>query len=162
MPFTLSPRLKAFDYRGLHRYFVTICCDRRKRLLTTRPDVEMLLSQLRRTAIDEQFDVIAYCFMPDHVHLLVQGASDTSDLKEFLRIFKQRSGFSWTQATGRPLWQRGYFEHVLRGDEDTLNAARYVLANPVRAGLTTSPSDYPFLGSLTMKIKELIGSVQID
>jgi len=60
------------------------------------------------------------------------------------------------------LWQRSYFEHVLRDDEDPFQVARYILDNPVRAGLVQSPENYPFLGSLTMSVRDLLYSIQID
>ena len=59
------------------------------------------------------------------------------------------------------LWQRSYFERVLRDDEDVVGVARYLLNNPVRAGLAASPQEYRFIGSLTMEVKDLLGSVQI-
>ena len=161
VPFKLAARLKAFDYIGLHRYFLTICCDDRRHLFTAPQAVDSTLMQLRRVATDEQFAVLAYCFMPDHLHLLVAGTRADSSLPEFVRLFKQQSAFAWKQATGARLWQRGDFDRVLRADEDTPDGVRYVLANPVRAGLVQSPLDYPYLGSLTMDIAELIGSVQV-
>jgi hypothetical protein len=60
------------------------------------------------------------------------------------------------------LWQRSYFEHVMRDDEDTFQVARYILDNPVRAGIVRNPEDYPFLGSLTMNVRDLLYSIQID
>ena len=83
--------------------------------------------QLSRTADDQRFAVIAYCFMPDHVHLWVEGIHPAADFREFVRIFKQRSSFAWKQRNGTALWQRRYFEHVLRDDEDTIGVAKYIL-----------------------------------
>jgi REP-associated tyrosine transposase len=106
--------------------------------------------------------VIAYCFMPDHLHLLVEGTDPASTLTEFVRVFKQRSSFHWKRAYGSELWQRSYFERVLRNHESSIDAARYVLANPLRAGMVDSVEDYPFLGSLTMSVRELLYSVSKD
>ena len=115
---------------------------------------------MRHTSNAEGFAVIAYCFMPDHLHALVEGTTETADFREFVRIFKQRSSFHLKRATGIELWQRGYFERVLRAEEDTFAVATYLLGNPVRAGMVTSPADYPFLGSLTMSVRDLLESVQ--
>ena len=103
--------------------------------------------------------VIAYCFMPDHLHLLVEGLSEGADFRNFMRLFKQGSSYQWKQRYRRELWQRSYFDHVLRDDEDTIAVARYILGNPVRAGLVSSPEDYPFLGSMTMDLRDLLYSV---
>ena len=106
--------------------------------------------------------VIAYCFMPDHLHLLVEGTNPASTLTEFVRVFKQRSSFQWKRMFGSQLWQRSYFERVLRNHESSIDVARYVLANPLRAGMVDSVEDYPFLGSLTMSVRELLYSVSKD
>lgn len=91
--------------------------------------------------------VFAYCFMPDHLHLVVQIAGAGS-IVEFVKEFKQRTGFAFKRATGRSLWQKSYHDHVLRRDEDLLSACRYVFANPVRAGLADRANGFRFSGSL--------------
>jgi putative transposase len=156
------PRLRGFDYTGGHRYFLTLCTQRRLRVFITSKAVDLVLVQLLRSARDERIAVFAYCFMPDHLHLLVEGTDPASELTEFVRIFKQRSSFHWKSAFGSELWQRSYFEHVLRSHESSIDAARYVLANPLRAGMVSSVEDYPFLGSLTMSVRELLHSVSKD
>jgi putative transposase len=47
-----------------------------------------------------------------------------------------------------PLWQRGFFDHVLRGDESYAQRCDYVRANPVRAGLVNDPDAWPFAGEI--------------
>jgi len=116
-------------------------------------------AQLVHVADVERFFVIAYCFMPDHLHALVKGTDRASDFRRFVRLFKQRSAFHWKRRYGQILWQRSYFEHVLRDDEAMLGVARYILDNPVRAGLVNRPEQYPYLGSLTMTVPELLYSV---
>ena len=123
--------------------------------------VSLVVAHLSRTADDHGFSVIAYCLMPDHIHALIEGRHPAADFREFVRIFKQRSSFEWKRKWGKPLWQRSYFEHVLRDDEDTIGAAKCILENPVRAGLVERPEDYPYLGSLTVSVRELLYSVQI-
>jgi REP element-mobilizing transposase RayT len=49
--------------------------------------------QILRAGDDERFAVIAYCFMPDHLHLLVDARSDSSDCLRFIKRAKQFSGF---------------------------------------------------------------------
>ena len=52
--------------------------------------VHQVMMDLSRTAHDECFSVIAYCFMPDHLHLLAAGTHPAADFRQFMRIFKQR------------------------------------------------------------------------
>ena len=161
VPITLAPRLESFDYLGFYRYFLTICTFNRMRVFVEDEAVRLVMVELARTSNDERFAVIAYCFMPDHIHLLAEGTHPASDFREFARIFKQRSAFRWKERHGSALWQRSYYEHVLRNEEDTIGVARYLLENPVRAGLVERPEDYPYLGSLTVSVRELLYSVQI-
>jgi len=159
MPYKPVPRLKEFSYTGLHRYSLTICVRQRKPVFVSHESVELVLAQLVHTASRNQFAVIAYCFMPDHLHLLVESITDDSNLTEFVRVFKQCSSYHWKTAFGHHLWQRSYFEHVLRDDESPVKAARYILGNPLRAGMVESVEDYPFLGSMTMSLRDLLYSV---
>ena len=93
--------------------------------------------------------------MPDHLHLLV-GADAEADLVGFLKSLKQRTGWWFRnrhlagslKASPTSLWQKSYYDHVVRSEEDLLQIARYIVGNPVRAGLVESPEDYPFSGSL--------------
>ena len=161
MPHKLSPRLKTFDYLGLRRYFLTICAYDRTRIFIDDHSVRLVMMQLSRTSHDHHFLVPAYCFMPDHLHMLVDGNHPAADFREFVRIFKQRSSFVWKRRNGTALWQRSYFERVLRDDEDTIGVARYILENPVRGNLVQRPEDHPYLGSMTMDVRYLLYSVQI-
>ena len=162
MPLKLAPRLKAFDYTGFSRYFLTICTLNRHLAFVEPAAVTDVASQLSHTSEAECFSVPAYCFMPDHFHALIEGGRADANLPRFVRLFKQCSSFHWKHRTGTTLWQRGYFEHVLRAEEDSFDVARYVLHNPVRAGLVSRPEDYPFLGSLTVSVRDLLYSVQIN
>jgi len=74
-------------------------------------------------------------------------------------MFKQRSGFAHKQATRRQLWQKGYFDRLLRDDDTTLDVIAYIIANPVRAGLCDDPKAYPYLGSTKYSIDELLDAV---
>ena len=89
--------------------------------------------------------MLAFVFMPDHLHLLLLG-SETSSLPRFMKRFKQETGYLFRQQRGEALWQKGYHDHVLRREEDLGDVARYVAANPVRAGLVAGWAEYPFTG----------------
>lgn len=83
--------------------------------------------------------------MPDHLHLLGVlrlGASlgeSVSRIKATIAREVNRS-----QGGSGALWARAYHDHAVRRDEDIVAAARYIVANPVRAGLVRSVRDYPY------------------
>jgi putative transposase len=136
-------RLPSHNYVGRARYFLTFCtCERVEAFRD--PDVAArTLEQFRRTAAIEQFAIRAYCLMPDHLHLLVQGLSASSDLKRFAKMAKQRSGGVHRRRCGQRLWQEGYFERVLRDGDDPAAIGRYIIDNPIKAGF----EHYPNVGS---------------
>lgn len=148
-----------FSYLGLHHYFLTFCTDQRQSLFTKAPAVTLVLSQISRAAKEDQFAVLAYCFMPDHLHLLVEGLADTSDCRRYIARAKQYSGFHYSKAFRHMLWQRYGFERVLRTEDNTLAVARYIVENPVRARLVLRVEDYPFSGSLVYSLEELIAGI---
>ncbi len=139
-------RLSVETYRGARAYFLTLGCAQRSRLLTQRPVVESCIETLRSCSQRHDFAVLAYCFMPDHLHLLVQGGPE-SDLPQFMKSFKQQTGYSYRRSNSAALWQKSYYDHMLRAEEDIREVARYVTANPVRAALVPVASDYPYTGS---------------
>ena len=156
MPTHGPGHLKAFDYIGFYRYFLTFCCHSKQRIFTSSTVVGSVMLQIDRAANDEQFALVAYCFMPDHVHFLIEALAETSDGLRFMTRAKQLSGFHYGHAHRRRLWQRYGFERVLRDDEDTRGVARYILENPIRRGLVTCVQDYPFVGSSVYTLDELL------
>src|SRR5436190_15961649 len=152
--------LRGFHYRGPNRYFLTFCTSERASHFRDASHVALVAAQFRRAAREQAFAVIAYCFMPDHVHLLVAGDRADADLKRFTKSAKQYSGFYFRRTTGQTLWQRYGFERVLRNEEATAAVARYTIANPVRAGIVQSPSAYPFWGSFLYTREALLEFIQ--
>ena len=87
---------------------------------------------------------LAFVVMPDHLHwLLVLGKR--LSLSKVLATVKGYSAASINaeQRTPGRLWQPGFHDHGVRAEEDLRALARYVIANPVRAGLVQSVRDYP-------------------
>ena len=98
--------------------------------------------------MEEQFAILAFCFMPDHLHLVLEGLADTSDLRRCVKIARQRVAYLFRRRLAVAMvWQDGYYEHVLRSDATADAIVRYVLDNPVRAGLVTRAELYPFSGA---------------
>ena len=140
-------RLDGVSYTGYQRYFVTSCVSGRHKAFANPTFTEWCTTQLRAIASSHEFAIAAYCFMPDHVHLLVYGTSEAADLRRCISRYKQCTGFEYRKRHGRQLWQPGYHDRVLRDEEATEAIARYILGNPLRAGLVQKWGDYPFAGS---------------
>lgn len=91
--------------------------------------------------------------MPDHVHFLIESDSGRNVL-QIIKLYKQITGFAYKQRTGQALWQKSWFDHVLRRDEKVEQMVRYIFENPVRKGLVEDFRNYPFLGTGVEAVKE--------
>lgn len=149
-------RLPGFSYVGHHRYFLTICAKRGADELTSAPLAANLLLQLRQHVQAEAFALLAYCLMKDHVHLVLEGISEASDLRRLVSGWKQATGYSYKRERGHALWMTGYYDRVLRDGESVLDMMLYVFRNPLRAGLAERIGDYELAGSDVFSTLELI------
>ena len=87
--------------------------------------------------------------MPDHLHFLAQGLTTTSNLLHFVKGFKIKNQPTLHSIFWQPLWQRRFFDHVLRPNEAPETIAWYIWLNPVRRGLASTPHQYRYCGSLS-------------
>ena len=139
---------------------MTCCTFLRHTWFTDVRCVADVAGHLLQLATVHMYDVSAYCCMPDHVHVLLEGSAvdaahgpcrahalACADLRRVMNAWKQKTGYAHMRATGSRLWQSGYYDHVLREDEDRLRGMAYLLANPLRAGLVRDVRQYPFWGS---------------
>lgn len=78
-----------------------------------------------------------YVIMPDHVHMILgpeaaedgrQVAAPTAKLSTVIQQFKR----AVSRAVGEPIWQKGYYDHVIRNDEDLQNTRQYIQGNPLK------------------------------
>ena len=124
-----------------HIYFVTTATYQRAPLFR---DWNACCAAAREIHQVAQPHLLAWVLMPDHLHCLVQ--LDDGSLSNFMQKLKSLTALSFNKAgkrTGK-IWQSGFHDHALRRDEDLKAAARYLVANPVRAGLVSSVRNYPF------------------
>ena len=156
MPLRRPQRLRDFDYKGKVAYSVTICAYHRLRAFEDTGFAREAQEKLLRTAERFGFALIAYCLMPDHVHLLPFGRREDSDLRAFVRSWNTQTGFAWRQRHRGQLWQPGYYERIIRSDANLYLAARYIVMNPVRAGLVEIAAQYEFSGSTRYTMEDLL------
>jgi putative transposase len=125
-------------------------------MLTEEASVALVRTQIVRAGRQACFEITAYCFMPDHAHLVVTGRDVCSDARRYIRLAKQYSGYYYKQQFGAQLWQRYGYERVIRDDAELALTIGYVLSNPVNAGLADHPAQYPFVGSERYTVEELV------
>lgn len=123
-------------------YAVTIIANGRRRILH-QTAASLVATEMRRCEQEGRLASWAWVVMPEHVHWLLSLRS--ASLSGVIQAFKSRSARAMNAASGGSgaIWQRGFYDHQLRDDEDLLAQARYILANPIRSGLVNRVEDYP-------------------
>lgn len=108
----------------------------------------LVVASMRRAHEQEQAESLAFVVMPDHAHWLV--SLGKADLAGLMRDVKSHCGFHVKKylvesrfANPKHIWQEGYHDHALRHEENLIDVARYLVMNPVRAGLVKSVREYP-------------------
>ena len=87
-------------------------------------------------------ETLAYVVMPDHMHWLMRLRQGS--MSHVVANVKAASAYAINRHLGRTgsLWQRGFYDHALRREEDLRAMARYIVANPLRAGLVENIGQY--------------------
>lgn len=149
-------RLDRSCYLGERTAAFTACIAERRKVLVCPAVVEPLVSYLRQVAEVNQCFVPVYCFMPNHLHVMFKGLGAESNLYAAMTSFKHRSAH-WMARQKLPFrWQKDFYDHLIRGQEDWRSQATYIALNPVRAGLVENLFDHPFTGSIGTKLDEVI------
>jgi putative transposase len=143
-------RLPAGEYIGRRAYFVTVCTENRAKFFSDPVTGHWLLEKLLAAAARFDFSLHAYCVMPDHLHFLSEGLADACDLNKFVEGFKQRTAYEFSKTQHDHLWQRRYYDHILRPSDAIEDVACYFWWNPVRKKLCAQPHQYPLSGSQTI------------
>jgi REP element-mobilizing transposase RayT len=129
-------------------YFVTACTAERRELLANEPIHETFLRFVANASARGAW-VGRYVLMPDHLHLFLVLEDDRIRLSEWVRSMKNAiSKALRAHSDSSPCWQKGFFDHVMRGGESYSQKWEYVRANPVRAGLVSRPEDWPYAGEI--------------
>jgi len=143
------PRLRDFDYLGRHCYFLTVCTFLRLPYFRDARVASLVGAQLLESSSKYEMAIHVYAAMPDHVHVVAQGLADDTDLYAFIVDFKQQTGWQFRRDHHGKLWQGSFHDHVVRPEEHFAGMLEYVVHNPVRAGLVSTPEEYPFWDSFT-------------
>jgi len=126
---------------------VTIATKKRQRIFSNQDLAHNFIALLKKLCQENNIPLYAYCVMPDHVHLLIS-ASDKKGIIELIKEIKSLSTkLAWQLGYNETIWQRSFYDHFLRKDEDCRIAANYIIHNPVRDGIVEHWKDYRFCGS---------------
>lgn len=145
---------RAFTAGG--SYFFTLVTYNRKPIFATAEAVEVLREAFRSVRKSRLFEIDAIVVMPDHLHCIWTLPPDDADFATRWRLIK--SAFTKHCAPAlrtipnrvraakqeQAVWQRRYWEHLIRDETDFSNHVDYIHYNPVKHGLVASPQDWPY------------------
>ncbi|MBP3388580.1 MAG: transposase [Clostridia bacterium] len=141
-------RLTEYDYSAPNAYFITVCTDKRRNLFwknvgasIARPQdvqlsdlgavVEVAVKEIPRRYLAVSVD--HYTIMPNHVHLLLRIDTDGSGrpmVAPTISVIMQQFKGIVTKKVGIPIWQKGFYDHVIRSEQDYLDVWNYIEGNP--------------------------------
>ena len=126
-------------------YLITVFCKNKESLFLNYEAARALSSTLHRVLQKQNSEILAWVVMPDHMHLLVQLSEDELISKTMNRI-NSCTAIAVNKALKRhsPIWQGAYHDHAIRDEEQLHSATRYLISNPIRAGLVKNLADYPY------------------
>jgi REP element-mobilizing transposase RayT len=140
-----SIRWKGYDYSSCGVYFITICTHDREHLFGDIVDGQMHLNELgdiadyhwqKLSKYHPQIEIDESIVMPNHLHgiiVIVEPSSDKTAIAEIIRGFKTFSAREINKIRclrGVPLWQRNYFDRVIRSETELDNVRQYIINNP--------------------------------
>ena len=137
-------------------YFFTVLTHKRRKIFVDSVAREQLRNAWQRVCCDHPFDVIALCLLPEHIHCIWQLPGGDADFSIRWRLVKTyftraylatnnetRQSNSRTQRGERGIWQRRFWEHQIRDENDLNNHIDYIHYNPVKHSLVQSVDDWP-------------------
>jgi REP element-mobilizing transposase RayT len=119
-------------------YHVTVSIQYRQPVFIDLGNARTVIRVMHYTAERSLSCSLCFVLMPDHLHWLIQ-LGEATNLPTLMRTMKSISAHQ----VGRPIWQAGYHDRAIREEEDVRTVARYIVANPLRAGLVARVGDYP-------------------
>ncbi len=153
-------RLHPAKYRGVQWHFVTLCCAARRPVFGDAEQARWIVDELRKDSNSHKFAVHAYSAMPDHLHALLMGLDATSNLLAFMKSLKQKTAYEFQKEFQIDLWQKKFYDHILRQTDSVEGVAAHIWMNPVRKGLCKDPREYPYSGSFALDWKKEAARVE--
>ncbi|HEY3397787.1 MAG TPA: transposase [Armatimonadota bacterium] len=139
------PRLDPSVY-GASGYAVHVILGSYRRRPIFRRDApvsRLVVNTLTDMAAESAVKLYVYCLMPDHLHFISAVQSGGRDLQRFIQVFRRRLTYATRDDFPPSLWQRSFYDHVLRDADHLGELCAYVVNNPMRKGLVERWEDYP-------------------
>ena len=125
-------------------YLITSSSWQQAKVFSQWPYAHAAIQAFTQNKVLKDTQLLCWVLMPDHVHWLIQLGQE-QELSKLVGTMKSASSRAVHKAGYKqPIWRSGYYDRAIRREEDIAAAARYIVANPLRAGLVDRVGDYPF------------------
>ncbi|MGR8979787.1 MAG: REP-associated tyrosine transposase [Gammaproteobacteria bacterium] len=142
----MSDYRRAFNPGGV--YFFTVVTYQRRPIFSVQENVELLREAFHHVRASRPFTVDGIVVLPDHLHCiwrLPEGDADFSGRwREIKKYVSKRIGGEGCRTREKDVWQRRFWEHGIRNEDDWRRHIDYIHYNPVRHGLTLTPAQWPY------------------
>ncbi|MDO6693217.1 transposase [Aliiglaciecola sp. 3_MG-2023] len=130
-------------------YLITACTKHREPLFIQFTLARIVVACMKKSQQRGKIQFLSWVIMPDHVHFLMSLEGDSS-LSEVIGYIKGTTSHQICKRLNRKggIWQAGFHDHAIRKEENIIEAARYIVANPLRAGIVKSLKQYPHWDSI--------------
>ena len=130
-------------------YLLTWATLNREPRLATLPAARTVVCSLKHADADEWTRTLAFVVMPDHVHWCIE----LGDIYPLARVMNAVKSYTANRLRSlldvqEPIWQTGFHDRAARSSENIEAICRYVIANPLRAGIAESLEEYPHWDSI--------------
>ena len=137
-----SIRLPNYNYSSKGFYFITICTKNKQHLLShisSKGEIKLTpignIIDLYLQEIHYYIKINQYVIMPNHIHLIIELYTDKINLGKFIKAFKSKISRQCSKLymfNKNNLWQRNYYEHIIRNNAELIQIKNYIKNNPYK------------------------------
>jgi putative transposase len=128
--------------------FITCVTRKRYPYLKSKPDIDLFFGILEKVNEIHPFELQAYVMLPDHFHWLMKVDESSGNFSKIMHSIKRNftRNYKHSQNIQQPLtlWQRGFWDHVIRDEQDFGTHLDYIHWNPIKHGYVNKPEDWPY------------------
>jgi putative transposase len=126
--------------------FITSVTHDRKKIFDSTENIDLYWSILEKTKSLQLFELMAHVLLPDHFHWMIKLPQENPNFSKILLGFKGNFTYQYKKihhiSTPLTLWQRRFWDHIIRNEDDLMRHLDYIHWNPVKHGLVKEPEQW--------------------
>jgi len=139
-------------YQGPMIGMATLCFYQQYDIIEARLG-EKILNHLRAFPVKLDIDMLAYCLMPDHLHLVLEIKDSSQNFLDIISYLKRKTAFDLRDFISvKQLWQDRFIDRIIRDERELKKMIQYILENPVRKKFVSDFRLWPYSGGYYFEI----------